>query len=126
MLTYHPLKIAELRPEGSEAVCVTLDVPDELRGHPFPPNLLISLVENAIKHGVEPSADGGSVKLAAERHDDAMVVTAKAGRSAWFTVKSAELSYEESAGVFVPNRRWHHHVESGPVPTSEAAGCSQP
>ena len=31
MLTYHPLKIAELRPEGSEAVCVTLDVPDELR-----------------------------------------------------------------------------------------------
>jgi ring-1,2-phenylacetyl-CoA epoxidase subunit PaaE len=31
MLNYHPLKIAELRPEGSEAVCVTLDVPDELR-----------------------------------------------------------------------------------------------
>ena len=31
MLTYHPLKISELRPEGSEAVCVTLDVPDELR-----------------------------------------------------------------------------------------------
>lgn len=31
MLTYHPLKISELRPEGSEAVCVTLDVPDDLR-----------------------------------------------------------------------------------------------
>jgi ring-1,2-phenylacetyl-CoA epoxidase subunit PaaE len=31
MLTYHPLKISELRPEGGEAVCVTLDVPDELR-----------------------------------------------------------------------------------------------
>jgi ring-1,2-phenylacetyl-CoA epoxidase subunit PaaE len=31
MLTYHPLKISELRPEGSEAVCVTLAVPDELR-----------------------------------------------------------------------------------------------
>jgi ring-1,2-phenylacetyl-CoA epoxidase subunit PaaE len=31
MLTYHPLKISELRPEGSEAVCVTLDVPNELR-----------------------------------------------------------------------------------------------
>ncbi|HEY7639841.1 MAG TPA: 2Fe-2S iron-sulfur cluster-binding protein [Steroidobacteraceae bacterium] len=30
-LTYHPLKIAEVRPEGSDAVCVTLDVPDELR-----------------------------------------------------------------------------------------------
>jgi ring-1,2-phenylacetyl-CoA epoxidase subunit PaaE len=31
MLTYHPLKIVDSRPEGSDAVCVTLDVPDELR-----------------------------------------------------------------------------------------------
>jgi ring-1,2-phenylacetyl-CoA epoxidase subunit PaaE len=31
MITYHPLKIAELRPEGNEAVCVTLEVPDSLR-----------------------------------------------------------------------------------------------
>jgi ring-1,2-phenylacetyl-CoA epoxidase subunit PaaE len=30
-LTYHPLKIVELRPEGSDAVCVALDVPDDLR-----------------------------------------------------------------------------------------------
>lgn len=31
MLTYHPLKITEVRPEGTDAVCVTLDVPDQLR-----------------------------------------------------------------------------------------------
>jgi ring-1,2-phenylacetyl-CoA epoxidase subunit PaaE len=31
MITYHPLQIAEVRPEGSDAVCVTLDVPDALR-----------------------------------------------------------------------------------------------
>ena len=31
MISYHPLQIAEVRPEGSDAVCVTLDVPDELR-----------------------------------------------------------------------------------------------
>jgi ring-1,2-phenylacetyl-CoA epoxidase subunit PaaE len=31
VITYHPLTIADVRPEGSEAVCVTLDVPDELR-----------------------------------------------------------------------------------------------
>ena len=53
----------------------TIDVPGDLREHPFPPNLLISLVENAIQHGVEPSADGGSVNLAARRVDDAVVVT---------------------------------------------------
>jgi ring-1,2-phenylacetyl-CoA epoxidase subunit PaaE len=31
MINYHPLTIAEVRPEGSEAVCVTLEVPDDLR-----------------------------------------------------------------------------------------------
>ena len=31
MISYHPLTVTELRPEGSDAVCVTLDVPDELR-----------------------------------------------------------------------------------------------
>lgn len=31
MINYHSLKIAEVRPEGSDAVCVTLDVPDDLR-----------------------------------------------------------------------------------------------
>ena len=31
MISYHPLTIAELRPEGSDAVCVALDVPDDLR-----------------------------------------------------------------------------------------------
>ena len=37
------------------------------RQHPFPPNLLISLVENAIKHGVEPAADGGTIPVVARR-----------------------------------------------------------
>jgi ring-1,2-phenylacetyl-CoA epoxidase subunit PaaE len=31
MITYHPLTIADVRPEGNEAVCVALDVPDDLR-----------------------------------------------------------------------------------------------
>lgn len=52
-----------------------IDVPDELRDHPFPPNLIISLVENAIKHGIEPAADGGSVTLAAKRSGDCLVVS---------------------------------------------------
>ncbi|MEO8535906.1 MAG: histidine kinase [Betaproteobacteria bacterium] len=53
----------------------SIDVPAPLRNHPFPPNLLISLVENAIKHGVEPSADGGSVRVAAAHTDESIVVT---------------------------------------------------
>ena len=53
----------------------TIDVPEELCDHPFPPNLIISLVENAIRHGIEPSADGGSVALGAARSGDSIVVT---------------------------------------------------
>ncbi|HEX6137114.1 MAG TPA: histidine kinase [Casimicrobiaceae bacterium] len=53
----------------------TIDLPQELRDHPFPPNLLISLVENAIKHGIEPSAEGGSVVVAAAHAGDSLVVT---------------------------------------------------
>lgn len=30
MLTFHPLKISELRPEASDALCITFEVPDEL------------------------------------------------------------------------------------------------
>ncbi len=52
-----------------------IDLPNELRDHPFPPNLLISLVENAIKHGVEPAADGGAITLAAAHAGNAVVVT---------------------------------------------------
>jgi LytS/YehU family sensor histidine kinase len=52
-----------------------IDVPTELAEHPFPPNLLISLVENAIKHGIEPAAAGGRVAVRARTERGALVVT---------------------------------------------------
>jgi signal transduction histidine kinase len=53
----------------------TIDVPAELAQHPFPPNLLISLVENAIKHGVELAADGGTIRVVAQREGDEVRVS---------------------------------------------------
>jgi signal transduction histidine kinase len=50
-----------------------IDVPEALRQHPFPPLMLISLVENAIKHGVEPSAAGGNISISAVIEDRGVV-----------------------------------------------------
>ena len=42
---------------------VAIDVPDELRMQAFPPMMLISLVENAIKHGLNPLPLGGTIRI---------------------------------------------------------------
>ncbi len=38
-----------------------IDVPDEMKNLPFPPMLIQPLVENAIKHGLEPRIEGGEL-----------------------------------------------------------------
>jgi signal transduction histidine kinase len=50
-------------------------IPDELRSHACPPMLLMSLVENAIQHGVEPQAEGGTVTLEARRDGKRLIVS---------------------------------------------------
>jgi len=42
-----------------------IDVPDPLKSRAFPPMMLISLVENAIKHGVDPCCDCGTITIRA-------------------------------------------------------------
>jgi len=42
-----------------------VDVPDELQRLVFPPMMLQTLVENAIKHGLEPKPGGGTVWILA-------------------------------------------------------------
>ena len=45
-----------------------------LRAAPFPPSLLITLVENAIKHGIEPRPGPGRIEIDAVRDGDALRV----------------------------------------------------
>jgi glucose-6-phosphate-specific signal transduction histidine kinase len=46
-----------------------VDLPDELKDRTFPPMLLQPLVENAVRHGIEPKREGGLIEISAERRD---------------------------------------------------------
>jgi sensor histidine kinase YesM len=50
------------------------DVPAELLSAPFPPMMLITLVENAIKHGLNPLPEGGTVIVSVARCGDQLQV----------------------------------------------------
>ena len=52
-----------------------IEVPESLKAVPFPPMMLQTLVENAIKHGLEPKSGGGTVWILARANDSGMAVT---------------------------------------------------
>jgi Histidine kinase len=58
-----------------ERLRIALSLSAELRAASFPPLLLISLVENAIKHGVEPKPGATHVSLAARIADSQLEVS---------------------------------------------------
>lgn len=43
------------------------DIPPALAGHALPPMLLQPLVENAVRHGLEPKVEGGELRVTARR-----------------------------------------------------------
>lgn len=51
-----------------------LDLPDAIADIQVPPLLLQPLVENAIKHGLEPKIEGGCVEVTAQRHGDWLIL----------------------------------------------------
>jgi len=53
----------------------TLDLPVALEGTMVAPRLIQPLVENAIKHGLEPKVEGGSVHVAAAIDGDRLLLT---------------------------------------------------
>ena len=58
------LEILKVRME--ERLSTDIDVPEGLHSAEFPPMMIQGLVENAIKHGLEPKAEGGHLKIKAE------------------------------------------------------------
>jgi Histidine kinase len=52
-----------------------IEVPPELMEAPFPPLMLPSLVENSIKHGLEPQREGGKVTIRASEENGTLRVS---------------------------------------------------
>jgi Histidine kinase len=51
------------------------DVPDELGERDIPPMVLLTLVENALKHGVQPLVEGATVRVAATLQGDRLLLS---------------------------------------------------
>jgi sensor histidine kinase YesM len=55
----------------------TICAPPEVRALSFPPLLLQPLVENAIRHGIEPAVAGGMIQVKVCRNDEVLELTVK-------------------------------------------------
>jgi sensor histidine kinase YesM len=66
------LALMQVRMGGRLSYAVEAD--PELRDTAFPPSLLITLTENAIKHGIEPKPGPGRVRILASRHEGKLLV----------------------------------------------------
>jgi len=53
----------------------SIDAPPALLEARVPPMMLATLVENAIKHGIAPLAEGGAIRISAQKADGALKLT---------------------------------------------------
>jgi signal transduction histidine kinase len=66
------LEILQVRME--ERLTCEIDVPEGLLSAEFPPMIIQGLVENAIKHGLEPKPEGGHLRVAARIEHGKLIV----------------------------------------------------
>jgi hypothetical protein len=66
------LSLMQVRME--DRLRVSFDLPPDLADIPVPPLLLQPLVENSVRHGLEPSVTGGRIELRACREGDSLVI----------------------------------------------------
>lgn len=57
--------LAIMQARMKERLAVTFDIPPHLEAAPFPPMMMLTLIENAIKHGLEPKIEGGHIEVTA-------------------------------------------------------------
>ena len=104
------LEILKVRME--ERLATEIDVPDGLLSAEFPPMMVQTLVENAIKHGLEPKPEGGKLGLKAEIvHGKLSVSVADTGLGFGRAATSGKTA---GTGVGLANIRERLHLLYGP------------
>ena len=56
---------------------VAIEVPEAMHAALVPPLTLVTLIENAVKHGIGPRSSGGTVRISAERQGASLVVAVR-------------------------------------------------
>ena len=77
-----------------------IDVPGELAALPLPPMLIQPVVENAIKHGLEPKIAGGTVRVQARREGATLVLEVEDNGLGFRSIRS-----KASTGLGLANLR---------------------
>jgi signal transduction histidine kinase len=67
------LRVQQIR--MGQRLAFSIDIPEQLRAHTVPPMMLLTLAENAIKHGLNPSLDGGLIRIAARAEGDRLTLS---------------------------------------------------
>jgi signal transduction histidine kinase len=67
------LRIQQIR--MGQRLALGIDIPAALRAHPVPPLMLLTLVENAIKHGLNPSVNAGLIRVTARTEGDRLILS---------------------------------------------------
>jgi signal transduction histidine kinase len=63
-----------LRARMEERLKFSINLPPRLKSVEFPTMMILTLLENAIKHGLEPKPQGGEVKISAAIKDEKLVL----------------------------------------------------
>jgi two-component sensor histidine kinase len=84
-----------------------IDVPAALQARPFPPMALLTLVENAVRHGIDPAEDGGRIAIAAERNE------ASGALHLWVADSGVGLSETATPGTGLSNLRQRLQAQFG-------------
>jgi len=107
------LKVMAVR--QGERLRFSLDLPAALAPAEVPSMMLLTLVENAIKHGIEPSLRGGEIRIAATREAATLVLSVRD--------TGAGLAEQPGAGEGLANVRHRLQLLYGPAAALDVSGA---